>query len=44
MIEKGELATAVKKKTSKNEIHLHTWMMLGMTNYFTGCFYLWLFG
>jgi len=44
MIEKRELATSVEEKKSKNGIHLRTWTMLGMTNYFTGYFYLWRVG
>jgi len=41
-IEKGELATSVEKK--KGKPNSSTWMMLGTTNYFTDCFYLWRVG
>jgi len=44
MIEKGELATSVEKKRKKKKPKSSTWTMLGMTNCFTDCFYLWRFG
>jgi len=42
-IEKRELATSVKERRKKKKLK-SIWTMLGMINYLTDCFHLWVVG